>query len=346
MAKELPFDAVSVLGILLLAILLNAYFCGVVSQQQYTYWTSGFKDSIYLRIFIVAQYILVLFQTVMLWQLAWTVYVDNYGLAMNNLSITWQGPVNSSCQCVLIIMANVFLAVRIYSLTKSRLQSGLVFGFSLAAFVAGIVTIATTWPVKSVTESFTGSQSAASTVWHSLQAVSECLIMYFLSRALLASRSGLQNSDGVINDLVRNVFQLGVIATVWAFAELGTWYLLPKSTVYTIFDMTSGSIYTHMIYDGLLSRTRLRERMAERSQFDVGFPSQSLSQSLDGKRLSSGRRTQNGTQVMVSRVTMTDYRTTAQVISSSQSGTIKDSGSDIESAPAGKSDIEYEFPEE
>jgi hypothetical protein len=29
-----------------------------------------------------------------------------------------------------------------------------------------------------------------------------------------------------------------------------------------------------MIYDGLLSRTRLRERMAERSQFDVGFPSQ------------------------------------------------------------------------
>jgi hypothetical protein len=72
----------------------------------------------------------------------------------------------------------------------------------------------------------------------------------------------------------------------------------------------------------------------------------SLSQSLDGKRLSSGRRTQNGTQVMVSRVTMTDYRTTAQVISSSQSGTIKDNVSDIESAPAGKSDIGYEFPEE
>jgi hypothetical protein len=29
-----------------------------------------------------------------------------------------------------------------------------------------------------------------------------------------------------------------------------------------------------MIYDGLLTRTKLRERMAERSQFDMGFPSQ------------------------------------------------------------------------
>lgn len=123
-----------------------------------------------------------------------------------------------------------------------------------------------------------------------------------------------------------------------------------------------------MIYDGLLSRTRLRERLAERSQFDVGFPSQvqylacvisrvmlnemiaahikSLSQSLDGKRLSSARRTQHGTQVMVSRVTMTDFRTTSQGITSSQSGVSKDNSSDVESAPAGKSDIGYEFPEE
>jgi hypothetical protein len=37
----------------------------------------------------------------------------------------------------------------IYNLTKSRLQTGLVLGFSFAAFIAGIVTISTTWFLKS-----------------------------------------------------------------------------------------------------------------------------------------------------------------------------------------------------
>jgi hypothetical protein len=37
----------------------------------------------------------------------------------------------------------------ICTLTDSRLQGGLVFGFSFAAFVAGIVTIAITWTMDS-----------------------------------------------------------------------------------------------------------------------------------------------------------------------------------------------------
>ena len=143
-----------------------------------------------------------------------------------------------------------------------------------------------------------------------LQAIAECLIMctsllkihgetdcffciVFLARALLSSRSGLQRSDSVVNHLVRNVIQIGLFAMIWAFAELGTYFLLPKRDIYTLFDMTSGLIYTHvsdcfiqarchiftqkgvqMIYDGLLSRPRLRTRLAERSQLEVGLPSQ------------------------------------------------------------------------
>ena len=119
-----------------------------------------------------------------------------------------------------------------------------------------------------------------------------CIV--FLARALLSSRCGLQRSDSVVNHLVRNVIQVGLFAMVWAFAELGTYFLLPERDVYTVFDMTSGLIYTHvsdcfvqarcriftqkgvqMIYDGLLSRPRLRTRLAQRSQLlEVGLPSQ------------------------------------------------------------------------
>jgi len=328
MAKD---DPVSVIGIPLLSILLNAFLCGVLTQQQYTYWTSGFKDLVYVRVFVVVQFTVVLFQSAMLWELAWNIYVGNYARAVNPKALTWQGPTNSACQCFLIIMANGFLAVRIYTLTHNRLQSGLVFGFSFTAFIAGITTIATSWSSKgSFPQGYTVPLRVESVVWHALQAVAECLIMYFLSRALLTSRSGMQKSDHMVNNLVRNVIQLGLLATLWAIGGLATWFLLPHSTIYTLFDMTSGSIYTHMIYDGLLSRKRLRERLAERSLFDLGFSSQSFSHTLGGKRPSGASQP----HVAVSRVTVTDFRASTQN-APSLSGTGNEN--ELECAPVGKS---------
>jgi hypothetical protein len=105
---------------------------------------------------------------------------------------------------------------------------------------------------------------------------------------LLQSRSGIHNVDNVVNHLVRNVVQIGLFATLWAIGGLATWCLAPRVTVNAIFDMTSGSIYTHvsggyflpkhftgkvfivqMIFDGLLSRRRLRERLNEQSLVDL-----------------------------------------------------------------------------
>jgi hypothetical protein len=71
-------------------------------------------------------------------------------------------------------------------------------------------------------------------------------LVVFLSRVLLGARSGLKASDSVVNRFVRNVVQTGLFATIWSLAALGTYLLLPHNTVYTVFDATSGSIYTHV----------------------------------------------------------------------------------------------------
>ena len=118
-------------------------------------------------------------------------------------------------------------------------------------------------------------------------------VKVFLRRALLSARSGMKRSDSIVHHFVRNAVQIGLFATLWSLAALGTIFLWPKWTIHTIFDMTSGLIYTHvgsrslqgvsraqknypsqMIFDGLLSRTRLRNRLAERSELELGFPSQ------------------------------------------------------------------------
>jgi len=118
-------------------------------------------------------------------------------------------------------------------------------------------------------------------------------MIVFLSRGLLGARSGLKRSNSVVNQLVRNAVQTGLFAMTWSMVALGTYPLLPDNTVYTVFDATSGLIYTHvsdrlfraswhiftggrvqMIYDGLLSRPKLRTRLSERSELEVGLPSQ------------------------------------------------------------------------
>jgi len=67
-----------------------------------------------------------------------------------------------------------------------------------------------------------------------------------LSRVLLKARSGMRRSDSTINYIVRSIIQTGCLATVWALAALATWFLIPKITAYRVFDITSGTMYTHV----------------------------------------------------------------------------------------------------
>ncbi|KAH9976867.1 hypothetical protein BGW80DRAFT_884476 [Lactifluus volemus] len=274
MAQKSSTSEAGNIGVLLVGILLNSFFCGIISKQHYLYWTSGFNDPMYMKILVAAQFSIVVFQSAMDWLFAWNLYIVIYDKGYVSKASTWGSPVNSACQCLLIIMANTFLAYRIYNLTGSRLRTGLVFGLSFTAFLIGVPVTVVGWALTErpdIEVSYT-IQRVAIVLWHTLQAIAEFLIMYFLYRALRASRSGLQRSDQVVHHLARSVIQIGLFAIIWAIAGFSTYFLLPKYTFYVLLDTTSGSIYTYMIYDGLLSRPRLRGQMAERSQLEL--PSQ------------------------------------------------------------------------
>ncbi|KAI0298358.1 hypothetical protein B0F90DRAFT_1733204 [Multifurca ochricompacta] len=236
----------------------------------------------------------------------------------------------------------MFLAIRYiyHKLTQSRLQSGLVFAFSITAFIFGGVTMLESWLTKSsILISFTTPQLIISVFWHGLQAICEYLIMFFLARMLLSSRSGLRRTDRVVNHLVRHVIQIGLLATLWAIAGLVTWLLLPGSTVFVIFDMTSGSIYTHMIYDTLLSRKQWRERMGEQGDAESRFPTESHPHTFEENRVVRVVGVRNGA---VSFMTMTD--STSPQNGERFTGNVKDDNSEFECAPVDKSATGYEFP--
>ncbi|KAH9971391.1 hypothetical protein BGW80DRAFT_1322183 [Lactifluus volemus] len=263
---------------LLSHVIVNAFLSGIVSQQFYAYWCRGFGDSKRIKVFVVIQYAVVIIQSAALWQLVWSLFIAGYGQPPDPKASTWETLVHAVSQCVLVLSANMFLAIRIYHLTKSRLQTGLAIALSISAFSVAMVNVVTTW-TNTLKSSFMGSlylstsENITSIVWHVLQAFTECLITFLLARALSKSRSGLQRTDSVVNYLIRRVIQIGFIASLWVVAELVTWFLLPHTTIYTIFNATAGPIYTQVIYDTLLSRDELRKRMGttESSPVEVIF---------------------------------------------------------------------------
>ncbi|KAH9981355.1 hypothetical protein BGW80DRAFT_328814 [Lactifluus volemus] len=273
-----PTSSAANQGVFLLEVILNSFLCGIITQQHYLYWAGGFKDPIILKILIVAQNLIAIISTAVLWVAAWNIFITVYDIGVPSLASTWGTVTNSACQALLIIMANTFLAFRIYTLTGSRLKTGLVFGLSFAAFLMSVPVSVIGWILVPLRELEHPLQRGAAVLWHTLQAIVEFLIMYFLSRALLGSRSGIQGSDQVIRYLVRSVIQIGLFAMIWAIAGLATYFLEPNFGMYALLDATSGLIYTHMIYDGLLSRPRLRGRIATsgRSGIGISLPSQSI----------------------------------------------------------------------
>ena len=114
-------------------------------------------------------------------------------------------------------------------------------------------------------------------VWHGIQALAECLItctsfyppqrlwsmisslaIVFLVRVLLKSRIGIRKSDNVVNFLVRGAIQTGFLAALWAIGGLVTSFFVPQNLVYRVFDVTSGSVYTHVGVSSLFQHPVLR----------------------------------------------------------------------------------------
>ncbi|KAH9973207.1 hypothetical protein BGW80DRAFT_257035 [Lactifluus volemus] len=314
--RDHSVDPSLAMSMMLLAIILNAYLFGVVSQQFYLYWTSNFKDTKRVKIFVIIQFTVVAFQAVTLWITVWVLFLALSGLALDLPRYIFASIAQSVGQSVLVLSANIFLAIRIHTLTKSRLQTGLVIAFSISAFLVGLfltynstaimIGIADTMiflqgvPSALQTElsggfSLSTIQKVTAVVCYGLQVIAECLIMVFLSWALLKSRSGVQKSDSVVNYLVRRVIQIGFLASFWTIIGWATWFFLPNELAFLLFSATAGPLYTHVIYDTLLSRVQLRKRMGENTDAEIRFSPVEKSETHGGPRTSSlPERTDDG----------------------------------------------------
>jgi len=56
----------------------------------------------------------------------------------------------------------------------------------------------------------------------------------------------MQQSDTVVRYLIRNIIQTAALATIWSIAALVSWFWVKRMVIFSVFDMTSGTVYTHV----------------------------------------------------------------------------------------------------
>ncbi|KAI0258098.1 hypothetical protein BC834DRAFT_913529 [Gloeopeniophorella convolvens] len=236
-------------GILLIAILINTLLYGIITQQFAAYW-----DSILISLEGVDNLVDPRFVgfTAVPWPLLFA--------PMGNGAVVY--------------LANIFLCFRIYHLTRSKLQSRAALFLSTSAFMLAIVNFVMLLKAKPATISSHPGIRTRSIVWHILQIVVDILITILLTRALLKSRSGMRKSDSLVYYFVRCAVQIGCLATAWTVAETVAWTAFLDTAAYSLFEFTMGTIYTYGIFDTLLSRARLRERLDEPSALEMDLRGQ------------------------------------------------------------------------
>ncbi|KAI0265349.1 hypothetical protein BC834DRAFT_970134 [Gloeopeniophorella convolvens] len=349
------------LGLILLSIFLNAYLFGIITQQFISYWFAGFKDrlSVNLRslLFKVECCGMQLgFAGVSNAQLPPEIMLTSavssvvyYGRLMDLTETPWPIFFNGIADGVLVLSSHIFLAIRIFNLTQSRLQGGVILVFALISSALAFATVGKYWKVNCQLPEGDRSIHRTAIAWRTLQVLTDILItgasshLASLTRALLRSRSGARKFDFVVKYFVRCAIQTGLFASAWAIAELATWFILPQTTAYLIFATTVGSIYTHMLFDTLLSRTRLRKQLGETSNLEFSIDAQTQDTQFEGKLSSSApnmpmHHAASGLPVFSSGFVISG--TTARSSGSADG----DGASELECAPVDHPDARYEFP--
>ncbi|KAI0258099.1 hypothetical protein BC834DRAFT_136927 [Gloeopeniophorella convolvens] len=265
---EEPFNIERRFGAMLLAILINAYVYGIVTQQFISYWEHGYKDSRSLKLFVGLVFLINSVQNSTLWFLAWMCFVHTPSRPEYKMP-SWPLYFVPMADSLVVFLANTFLCARIYRLTQSGMRLWIGAVLSVASLMAGVASTLAGWIVQPTSSRHDDAIGIGVFIWHGLQILTDSGIMLMLTHALLKSRSGISKSDSLVYHCIRCVVQTGCIATIWSIAETITWWTVTDTTTYTIFNFSAGTIYTYAIYDTLLSRTRLRERLNEPSNTNL-----------------------------------------------------------------------------
>ncbi|KAJ3525437.1 hypothetical protein NMY22_g10580 [Coprinellus aureogranulatus] len=261
-------DFSSTLGALLVSVFtpsVNTYLFGLASFQYASYYNSKFKDPLWIRLTIGGLFMTDTFHSVCIIYMAWVYAVDNFANPGGLMGIIWPFPLSAIMMTFTAFVVQLFLSYRILLLTKKLYISIPLAVLATGCFICGTIVGVRVWLTGRIRAFVSMAElstiNTVLTVWLSSETAVDVAIAAILLFILHNSKSGLKNSDRVMERLMRASLQTGVCTGVFATMCMVLWLAKPGTMYYLIFGLPISRVYTCSLLDTLLARETLRDML-------------------------------------------------------------------------------------
>ncbi|KAF5368033.1 hypothetical protein D9758_004336 [Tetrapyrgos nigripes] len=275
-------------GMLFIASVINAWLFGIACSHYARYISMKSlrsKDSIWIKLMLVLMLICDLTYTSgttwMVWEYlvvnftnplaltkcVWAVsvldfttfYRDSWKLCLNQYALN---PFFGSVQAYLF---HTFLIWRIQRLTKRIYVTVPLFIAASSSFGLGI---ALTIQVAHISEfSKFANALPTATSWVAVQFAMDLVLAALVTLTLQRSRTAFEETNVVLNRLIRGSIQAGSLAAIFEMGNLIAFRVAPSSFVYMVFAVGLGRTFSITTLDALLCRETLQEIMQGPREF-------------------------------------------------------------------------------
>ncbi|KAK2459926.1 hypothetical protein APHAL10511_008055 [Amanita phalloides] len=239
LGQHIPLD--ETMGVMFIGTLISAVLLGVTLVQAYDYFDSRPKNGLYLTVLVAVLVILDMIHLSMITQIVYYHLITTYYNAAKTTSLTWSARVQALCTGLSSNIVQFHYAVWIWRLSKNRLLLWFTLATILAQFGCGMGWVIISTRISTYTQLV--RLTALTVASNSLTAFIDVMNAVSLIIILCRSRSGLYQSDSLINKMIFFVVGTGSLTSLCAMGVVFLLVAMPGKLVSSLFYDSLGRLH-------------------------------------------------------------------------------------------------------
>ncbi|TFK37070.1 hypothetical protein BDQ12DRAFT_221129 [Crucibulum laeve] len=296
-----PLD--STYGIWLVALFLETilYGCGLLQTWLYFHWYS--KDHWGIKSMVIALVVFETLQITLFFASTYICLIDNFGNFPALLIINWEDSAQLMAGYLSAFIVQMYFAYCIYALDKKKLVAPLLI-VTLALLEIGAAITQTVKTVQLGSFILLDSTKAITSLQSGAAVACDIVITFSLVNTLDNHKTGIKSTNSMLNMLMINAINRGMLTAVCAALNLILFLALPGQFYFFVGLLLSSKLYMNSALATLNTRQHILSKAypADREWQSIPIGTISSGRTLDGSRSEATR-----VQVTVDSESYPDY---------------------------------------
>lgn len=244
-------------GAFLVGVVVSAMLYGVTCVQTWYYFSRYFSDPWHVRLLVSAVFISDSIHQALITHTVYTYLVTDFGNVSELEKLVWSLSVEVLFNGFTGLMVQSFFTMRLYRLSKKNIfATASVLSLVIAEFVLVVIYVAKALELTTFIQ--VPQIKPLSMSVNAVAAAGDILITIFLCISLQQSRTGLHQSDTLINKLMLFSINTGLLTSICAVMSLISILVWPDTYVYIAFYFCLGRLYCNSLLATLNVRKGIR----------------------------------------------------------------------------------------